>query len=72
MATIGLKGVWGLEQLDRTRIATWKLGILLVGGSTFVGVLLIPILGDVNPDSVVLSRYSARAISLTLVMVSFS
>ena len=32
MATIGLKGIWGLEQLDRTGIATWKLGILLMGG----------------------------------------
>ena len=30
MATVGLKGIWGLEQLDRTGIATWKLGVLLM------------------------------------------
>ena len=34
MATVGLKGIWGLEQLDRTGIATWKLGVLLIGAST--------------------------------------
>jgi hypothetical protein len=26
MATAGLKGIWGLEQLDKTGIATWVLG----------------------------------------------
>ena len=26
MATVGPKGIWGLEQLDKTGIATWKLG----------------------------------------------
>ena len=25
MATKGLEGIWGLEQIDRTGIDTWKL-----------------------------------------------
>ena len=48
MDTIGLKGIWGLEQLDRTRIATWKLGALLMCGSELVAALLIQILGEVD------------------------
>lgn len=31
MATVGLKGIWGLEQLDKTGLATWKLGLILMG-----------------------------------------
>ena len=40
MATVGLKGIWGLEQLDRTDIATWKAGIILVGGSVIAAGLI--------------------------------
>jgi hypothetical protein len=68
MATVGLKGIWGLEQLDRTGIATWKLGILLMGGGVLMGVLLSPILGEVNQDSVMASFYTPRVVSLTLVV----
>lgn len=25
MATVGLKGLWGFEQLDKSAISTWKL-----------------------------------------------
>ena len=52
MATVGLKGIWGLEQLDRTGIATWKLGVLLIGASTTLALLVRPILRDVNTDSI--------------------
>ncbi len=67
MATIGLKGIWGLEQLDRTGIATWKLGILLMGGGALFGAILIPILGEVNPDSVLAT--SPRAVAFLLVSI---
>ena len=53
MATVGLKGIWGLEQLDRTGIATWKLGVMLIGASTTLAILVRPILRDVNTDSIV-------------------
>lgn len=53
MAANGLKGIWGLEQLDNTGIATWKSGVLLVGASTTSAFLLQPILRDVNTDSIV-------------------
>jgi hypothetical protein len=31
VATVGLKGIWGMEQLDKTGLATWKLGLILMG-----------------------------------------
>ena len=37
MATVGLKGLWGLEQLDKTGIATWKLGLILMGAAGVAG-----------------------------------
>ena len=49
MPTEGLKGIWGLEQLDRTGIATWKLGVLLVGGFSLVGVLIALFLDYLDP-----------------------
>jgi len=67
METIGLKGIWGLEQLDRTGIATWKLGVLLMGGGTLVGAMLIPTLGEVNPASVLASRFGPQQIYAILV-----
>ncbi len=57
MATLGLKGIWGLEQLDRTGIATWKLGVLLIGASTTLALLVSPILRDVNTDSIVFESF---------------
>jgi hypothetical protein len=53
MATVGLKGIWGLEQLDRTGIAIWKLGVMLIGASTALAILVRPILRKVNTDSIV-------------------
>ena len=70
MATVGLKGIWGLEQLDRTGIATWKLGILLMGGGALFGAILIPILGEVNPDSVLATP--PRVFAFLLVSITFT
>lgn len=72
MATMGLKGIWGLEQLDKTGIATWKLGVLLIGGGALFGAILIPILGEVNPDSVLAPFYTARVVALLLVFFPFA
>ena len=67
MATVGLKGIWGLEHLDRTGIATWKLGVLLISSGVLVGFILIPVLGDVNPE---VAMSSQHVISLLLVLTS--
>ena len=72
MATLGLKGIWGLEQLDRTGIATWKLGVLLMGGGVLFGATLIPILGEVNPDSFLASFYTPKVVALLFVFLSFA
>ena len=71
MVTISLKGIWGLEQLDGTGIATWKLSVLLMGGGALFGAMLIPILGEVNPDSVFVSPSTQRMVPLVLVSFPF-
>ena len=68
MATEGLKGIWGLEQLDRTGIATWKLAFLLMGAGVLIGLLLIPVLGNVNPDSPLVTLYTPKTVGLAVVM----
>ncbi|MFT4826137.1 MAG: hypothetical protein ACI9J0_004080, partial [Cryomorphaceae bacterium] len=50
MATVGLKGIWGLEQLDKTGIATWKLGLILMGGAGVVGYVLMKLLIGMEPN----------------------
>ena len=32
METMGVRGIGGLEQLERTGISTWKCGLILIGG----------------------------------------
>jgi len=51
MATVGLKSIWGLEQLDRTGIATWKLGVLLIGGGVFLAGILLAIVAKQDQAS---------------------
>lgn len=48
MATLGLKGVWGLGHLHRTDLDTWKLGLLLMGASGLAGWLVALLLGEVD------------------------
>jgi hypothetical protein len=52
MATVGLKGIWGLEQLDKTGIATWKLGLILMGVAGVVSYILIKLLVEMEPNLV--------------------
>lgn len=61
MATLGLKGIWGLEQLDKTGIATWKLGLILMGAAGVVGYILMrltigmepnPVFGPTSPQTI--------------------
>jgi hypothetical protein len=76
MATVGLKGLWGLEQLDKTGLATWKLGLILMGGGALLGVLLVLVLGDVNPNSVLVSTFKpmlvASMIFLTVTLMGLT
>jgi hypothetical protein len=67
VASEGLKGIWIVEQLDKTDIATWKLGIMLMAASAALGLVLIPILGEVNPD---VAMAPPRVMSIMLVLVS--
>ena len=69
MDTIGLKGIWGLEQLARTGIATWKLGLMLMGGGALLGAILTLVLGDMNSDSILF--YPPRIMSTILVLFCF-
>jgi len=64
VATVELKGIWGLEQLDNTGIATWKLGLILMGGALLLGEVLIPILGGLNPGSSLAPLYTPRVLSV--------
>jgi hypothetical protein len=52
MATVGLKGIWGLEQLDKTGIATWKLGLILMGVAGVVGYILMTLISGMEPNPV--------------------
>jgi hypothetical protein len=52
MATVGLKGIWGLEQLDKTGLATWKLGLMLMGVAAPVGYILTKLLSGMEPNPV--------------------
>jgi len=67
MATVSLKGIWGLEQLDQAELATWKLGVLLMGGGVLIGLVLIPMLGEVRPD---IALTPPKVISLLVVVTS--
>ena len=67
MATAGLKGIWGLEQLDKTGIATWKMAALLMGTTPLIGAMLYLVLGDVDPDSVLASTFTPELMFWLLV-----
>ncbi|MFT7245375.1 MAG: hypothetical protein ACI82A_002743 [Candidatus Azotimanducaceae bacterium] len=62
MATVGLKGIWGLEQLDKTGIATWKLGLMLMGVAAPVGYVLSMLISGMEPNPV-LPSISPQAIT---------
>ena len=52
MATVGLKGIWGLEQLDRTGMATWKLGLILMGAVAPVGYFFMKLAVGMEPNPI--------------------
>jgi hypothetical protein len=52
MATVGLKGIWGLEQLDKTGLATWKLGLILMGAAGVVSYILSKVLIGMEPNPI--------------------
>jgi len=53
MATVGLKGIWGLEQLDKTGIATWKLGLILMGAAAVISYVLTKLLIGMEPNPII-------------------
>ena len=67
--TKGLKGLWLLEQLDRSGPGTLKLLILLsvIGG--IIGSLLALVAGAASPDSVFASYYSERITWLSMLIM---
>ena len=72
IASIGLQGIWGLEQLDRPGISSLKLLILLVMLSDAIGLLLAMLVGPVDQDSIFAPYYTERVISLTVLGMSGS
>jgi hypothetical protein len=52
MATLGLKGIWGIEQLDKIGIATWKLGLILIGTTPVVSYILTKLLSVMEPNPI--------------------
>ena len=67
--TNGLKGVWLLEQLDRTGLATLKLLLLLAFIGGVIGSILALITGPVAPDSVFASYYDERVTWISMVTI---
>jgi hypothetical protein len=53
VATVGLKGIWGLEQLDKTGLATWKLGLILMGVAAPVGYALSMLMIEMEPNPII-------------------
>jgi hypothetical protein len=53
MATVGLKGIWGMEQLDKTGIATWKLGLILMGVAAPVCYVLSTLMIGMEPNTII-------------------
>lgn len=77
MATVGLKGIWGLEQLDKTGIATWKLGLILMGvaapvcyvlSTLMIGMESNPIIGPLPQDVITGWTFAMVFIGPTLVI----
>jgi len=52
MATVGLKGLWGLEQLDKTGIATWKLGLILISVAVVISYASTQLMSGMAPNPV--------------------
>ena len=71
MATKGLEGIWGLEQIDRTDIETWKLSSLVLGATLLLGLLLVTILPPVNHGSMLASFFTPEVVSIIFMFVSF-
>lgn len=52
METVGLKGIWGYEQLDRTGITTWKLGFMFIAAGTAMGYVFNLAFSGIAPNPV--------------------
>jgi hypothetical protein len=81
MATVGLKGLWGLEQLDKTGMATWKLGLMLMGAAGMAGYILTkllirmapnPLFGLESPDSITAQTFGSVFLGAGILVVSLA
>lgn len=53
VATVGLEGIWGIEQLDKTGLATWKLGLILMGVAAPVCYALSMLMIGMEPNPII-------------------
>jgi hypothetical protein len=70
MATVGLQGIWGLEQLDRKGLSNWRLLIIMVLVADFLGLALAYAAGLPHPESPLASYYTAQVTGLTILFVT--
>jgi hypothetical protein len=72
VVTVGLKGIWGMEQLDKTGIATWKLGLILMGTTPVVSYILIKLLIGMEPNPIFgpMSQQAITGLTFGIVFVS--
>lgn len=70
MNTIGLNGLLGLEQLDRSGLYSLKLVMLLVVFSGCFGVMLALLAGSVAPNSVFAPYYTDQVVMFAMVGLS--
>lgn len=69
MATVGLKGIWGMEQLDKTGLATWKLGLILMGVAAPVSYALSMLMIGMEPNPILGPLSQEVIIGWTFAMV---
>jgi hypothetical protein len=68
MPAAALKGYWVLEQLDKTAIETWKLGVGLCFVGTVAGFLGLAVLGDLPPESLLAKLYTPGELKAIAIM----
>ena len=69
MNTQGLKGIWGLEQLDNTGASSWKLVSVFTVSGVLIGAALSVLIGPVHADSLMASFYTPVVSTVTLLGV---
>ena len=66
-----LKGHWILEQLDKTGIATWKLGFILCLTGALLALIGLLVMGDLPDESLLADFYTSTQMSMIAVSTGF-